>query len=39
MSVRETQSATVGGLQTAYLRSDSSNWIETSCAALPARIG
>jgi hypothetical protein len=39
MSVRDTQSATVGGLQTAHLRSDSSDWIETSCAALPVRIG
>src|SRR5262245_11205040 len=38
MSVRDTQSATVGVLQTAYLRSHSSDWIEMSYAALPVRI-
>jgi hypothetical protein len=39
MSVRNTQSATVGVLQTANLRSDSSDWIEMSCSALPTWIG
>jgi hypothetical protein len=39
MSARDTQPATVGRLQTADIRSDSSDWIETSYAALPARIG
>ena len=41
MSARDTRSATVGGLQIAisWLRSGSLDWIETSCAALPAWIG